>query len=116
MAFHCPECGGNWNNKRCGSCGHTAGGGKDGADPDWRLCANVEFGQRCANAGTHSHSTRGGGPWLCWQHLTSQRSVIRREANMPAPEVVQHIRDVVKREAPDRESDREREAMRDADL
>ncbi len=60
-AVSCPLCGWDRPEKR-----------GNAVDPHWWQCANVREGQRCANPGSLSRSTRGGGPWYCRQHFFPQ--------------------------------------------
>ena len=69
MARDCPECNSPCDGSTCRSCGWTEHGTTTRpADPTRFLCHHEDRGQRCANLGTLSPSTLGGGPWYCWQH------------------------------------------------
>jgi hypothetical protein len=73
----CPTCGAVVDGPTCLACGPKPSGAKGApADPNWRLCSNVEYGQRCARAGTISHSTYGGGPWFCPQHFFHEHRTV----------------------------------------
>jgi hypothetical protein len=67
----CPQCNSHVDGSQCPRCGYADPGAENqgSADPMHFRCENTAFGERCANLGTISHSTVGGGPWLCSRHF-----------------------------------------------
>lgn len=66
----CPDCSADLVDSatRC-SCGWKAPAqASDGPPDDRHRCANEDRGLRCAELGSLSPSTVGGGPWFCWNH------------------------------------------------
>lgn len=70
--INCPSCGAPVAGPSCQRCGYAEPGAppaaRRGYDREAHGCQHERAGQRCANAGSFSPSTTGGGPYFCWQH------------------------------------------------
>jgi hypothetical protein len=69
----CPKCGiAAYDGTSCGACRFSPDSkisGKPPPDPMHLICEHVAQGQRCAELGTFSQGTYGGGPWYCYRHF-----------------------------------------------
>jgi hypothetical protein len=112
----CPHCSAVVDGVRCHSCGYTEPGAAVPIDSTWRLCTNVFAGQRCANVGSFSHSTAGGGAWLCWQHFAPNATRYPGGVRLGPPGGFQSLRAVLRRIDPEAAAERDAIAFDGAPL
>ncbi len=69
MLKECPDCQSLVKGHRC-ECGYVfrSAEAKAAASELYRCVAIDDYGVRCSRVGVSSHSTNGGGPWLCRWH------------------------------------------------
>jgi hypothetical protein len=72
-----------------------------------RLCADVYRGQRCTKAGSFSHSTHGGGPWLCWDHFAPHAASLKPTA---PPHGFQSLKAIIRKVDPEAQAERQAQA------
>lgn len=111
---NCPECGAAVDGLVCPHCQYrdaSAPLGRQGRPDHW-LCVHEDRGQRCANAGSLTESTRGSERWYCAQHfpLFAGRGY-GQHRSAPAGGF-KTLTDVLKPAARDFEAEPEREAIR----